>query len=73
MHTLTLNSTYRSLAKVNVKQEVGYKDRQKKDAFVQMTHVGDALHLHEAAAQERRKNICGLSVMTVSWFSLSSP
>ena len=27
---------------------IGYKDKQKRDAFIQMTHCGDALSLHEA-------------------------
>eukprot|EP00541_Cyclophora_tenuis_P011265 CAMPEP_0116552936 /NCGR_PEP_ID=MMETSP0397-20121206/6760_1 /TAXON_ID=216820 /ORGANISM="Cyclophora tenuis, Strain ECT3854" /LENGTH=377 /DNA_ID=CAMNT_0004077935 /DNA_START=59 /DNA_END=1192 /DNA_ORIENTATION=- len=37
------------------KTRIGYKDRQKKDAFVQMTHVGDALHLHEAVVQRAKE------------------
>lgn len=38
---------------------VGYKDRQKKDAFVQMTHIGDALHLHEAVVQRAKEIFAG--------------
>jgi hypothetical protein len=41
------------------KTRVGYKDRQKKDAFVQMTHVGDALHLHEAVVQRAKEIFAG--------------
>jgi hypothetical protein len=41
------------------KTRVGYKDRQKKDAFVQMTHVGDALHLHEAVVQRSKEIFAG--------------
>jgi hypothetical protein len=38
---------------------VGYKDKQKKDAFVQMTHVGDALNLHEAVVQRAKELFAG--------------
>ena len=38
---------------------VGYKDRQKKDAFVQMIHIGDALHLHEAVVQRAKEIFAG--------------
>jgi len=41
------------------KTRIGYKDRQKKDAFVQMTHVGDALHLHEAVIQRSKELFAG--------------
>jgi len=41
------------------KTRIGYKDRQKKDAFVQMTHVGDALHLHEAVVQRAKEIFAG--------------
>jgi len=38
---------------------VGYKDRQKRDAFHQMTHVGDALNLHEAVVQRAKELFAG--------------
>jgi hypothetical protein len=38
---------------------VGYKDKQKKDAFIQMTHVGDALNLHEAVVQRAKELFAG--------------
>ena len=38
---------------------VGYKDRQKRDAFHQMTHVGDALNLHEAVVQRAKEIFAG--------------
>jgi len=41
------------------KTRIGYKDRQKKDAFVNMTHVGDALHLHEAVVQRAKELFAG--------------
>ena len=41
------------------KTRVGYKDRQKKDAFVKMTHVGDALSLHEAVVQRAKELFAG--------------
>jgi transcription initiation factor TFIIIB Brf1 subunit/transcription initiation factor TFIIB len=37
----------------------GYKDRQKKEAFVQMAHVGDALNLHEAVIQRAKELFAG--------------
>jgi hypothetical protein len=37
----------------------GYKDKQKKDAFIQMTHVGDALNLHEAVVQRAKELFAG--------------
>jgi len=37
----------------------GYKDKQKKDAFVQMAHVGDALNLHEAVVQRGKELFAG--------------
>ena len=37
----------------------GYKDKQKKDAFVQMTHCGDALNLHEAVVQRSKELFAG--------------
>jgi len=41
------------------KTRVGYKDRQKKDAFVKMTHAGDALSLHEAVVQRAKELFAG--------------
>lgn len=38
---------------------VGYKDKQKKQAFVQMNHVGDALNLHEAVVQRAKEIFAG--------------
>jgi hypothetical protein len=38
---------------------VGYKDKQKKEAFVQMAHVGDALSLHEAVVQRAKEVFAG--------------
>jgi hypothetical protein len=38
---------------------VGYKDKQKKQAFVQMNHVGDALNLHEAVVQRAKQIFAG--------------
>jgi hypothetical protein len=37
----------------------GYKDKQKKDAFSQMTHCGDALNLHEAVVQRAKELFAG--------------
>lgn len=37
----------------------GYKDKQKKDAFIQMAHVGDALNLHEAVVQRGKELFAG--------------
>lgn len=37
----------------------GYKDRQKKEAFVQMAHTGDALNLHEAVVQRAKELFAG--------------
>ena len=37
----------------------GYKDKQKKDAFIQMAHVGDALNLHEAVIQRGKELFAG--------------
>ena len=41
------------------KTRVGYKDRQKKDAFIQMTHIGDALSLHQAVLQRAKELFAG--------------
>jgi hypothetical protein len=38
---------------------IGYKDRQKRDAFGQMAHVGDALNLHEAVVQRAKELFAG--------------
>lgn len=38
---------------------IGYKDKQKKDAFIQMAHVGDALNLHEAVVQRGKELFAG--------------
>jgi hypothetical protein len=45
--------------KTDRRTRTGYKDRQKKDAFVQMTHAGDALHLHEAVVQRAKELFAG--------------
>lgn len=41
------------------KTRIGYKDRQKKDAFIQMVHAGDALGLHEAVVQRAKEFFAG--------------
>lgn len=41
------------------KTRIGYKDRQKKEAFVQMTHVADALSLHQAVLQLAKELFAG--------------
>jgi len=41
------------------KTRVGYKDRQKKDAFIKMAHVGDALSLHQAVLQRAKELFAG--------------
>jgi len=41
------------------KTRVGYKDKQKRDAFIQMAHVGDALNLHEAVVQRSKELFAG--------------
>ena len=41
------------------KTRIGYKDRQKKDAFMQMVHAGDALGLHEAVVQRAKEFFAG--------------
>jgi hypothetical protein len=38
---------------------IGYKDKQKKDAFAQITHCGDALNLHEAVVQRAKELFAG--------------
>lgn len=41
------------------KTRIGYKDKQKKDAFHQMVHAGDALGLHEAVVQRAKELFAG--------------
>merc|ERR1719464_1375743 len=41
------------------KTRVGYKDQQKRDAFYQMVHAGDALGLHEAVVQRAKELFAG--------------
>lgn len=41
------------------KTRVGYKDRQKKDAFIKMAHVGDSLSLHQAVLQRAKELFAG--------------
>lgn len=38
---------------------IGYKDRQKKEAFMKMIHVGDALNLHDAVVQRSKELFAG--------------
>eukprot|EP00934_Nitzschia_sp_Nitz4_P004212 Nitzschia sp. Nitz4//scaffold6_size259037//248415//250940//NITZ4_001128-RA/size259037-augustus-gene-0.330-mRNA-1//-1//CDS//3329557055//4202//frame0 len=38
---------------------IGYKDKQKRDAFIQMSHCGDALNLHEAVVQRAKELFAG--------------
>mmetsp|Transcript_25969 Transcript_25969/g.61628 ORF Transcript_25969/g.61628 Transcript_25969/m.61628 type:complete len:759 (-) Transcript_25969:76-2352(-) len=38
---------------------IGYKDQQKRNAFYQMGHIGDALHLHEAVVQRAKEVFAG--------------
>ena len=45
--------------KTDRRTRVGYKDRQKKEAFIQMAHVGDALSLHEAVVQRAKELFAG--------------
>jgi len=47
------------MGKEERKTRIGYKDRQKKDAFVQMNHVGDALSLHSAVIQRAKELFAG--------------
>mmetsp|Transcript_36079 Transcript_36079/g.75026 ORF Transcript_36079/g.75026 Transcript_36079/m.75026 type:complete len:497 (+) Transcript_36079:210-1700(+) len=47
------------LGKTDRRTRTGYKDRQKKEAFVQMGHVGDALSLHEAVVQRAKELFAG--------------
>lgn len=41
------------------KTRIGYKDRQKKDAFAKMNHVGDSLSLHQAVIQRAKELFAG--------------
>lgn len=41
------------------KTRIGYKDKQKKEAFMNMQHVGDALNLHEAVIQRAKEIFAG--------------
>ena len=41
------------------KTRIGYKDRQKKDAFVQMNHMGDALNINESVIQRAKELFAG--------------
>jgi hypothetical protein len=45
--------------KTDRRTRIGYKDKQKKEAFVQMQHVGDALNLHEAVVQRAKEIFAG--------------
>jgi hypothetical protein len=45
--------------KTDRRTRIGYKDRQKKEAFVQMAHAGDALNLHEAVVQRAKELFAG--------------
>jgi len=47
------------LGKTDRRTRIGYKDRQKREAFVQMGHVGDALSLHEAVVQRAKEIFAG--------------
>jgi hypothetical protein len=41
------------------KTRIGYKDKQKKEAFHQMAHVADALSLHQAVLQRAKELFAG--------------
>lgn len=41
------------------KTRIGYKDKQKKEAFYQMAHVADALNLHQAVLQRAKELFAG--------------
>jgi len=41
------------------KTRIGYKDKQKKEAFSKMNHVGDALCLHDAVVQRAKELFAG--------------
>ena len=45
--------------KTDRKTRTGYKDKQKREAFSQMQHVGDALNLHEAVIQRAKEIFAG--------------
>lgn len=48
-----------NFGKTDRRTRTGYKDKQKKDAFIQMAHVGDALNLHEAVIQRAKELFAG--------------
>jgi hypothetical protein len=48
-----------TFGKGDKRTRTGYKDKQKKDAFIQMSHVGDALNLHEAVVQRAKELFSG--------------
>jgi len=52
-------SSFGSSKDAQGRTRVGYKDKQKKQAFVQMNHVGDALNLHEAVVQRAKEIFAG--------------
>ena len=45
--------------KTDRRTRTGYKDKQKRDAFLNMNHVGDALNLHEAVVQRAKELFAG--------------
>jgi len=47
--------------KTDRRTRVGYKDRQKKDAFITLTHAGDNLNLHEAVVRRAKEIFAGKS------------
>ncbi len=47
------------MGKEEKKTRIGYKDRQKKEAFMQMKHVGDALSLHTAVLERGKELFSG--------------
>jgi TFIIB zinc-binding len=51
--------------KTDRRTRIGYKDRQKKEAFLQMTHAGDALNLHEAVVQRAKELFAGTCIITL--------
>lgn len=57
-HTIT-EMSLSQFGKEEKKTRVGYKDKQKKDAFVKMAHVSDALSLHEAVLQQAKVLFAG--------------
>jgi TFIIB zinc-binding len=45
--------------KTDRRTRTGYKDRQKREAFINMAHTGDALNLHEAVVQRAKELFAG--------------